>query len=216
MDAKLLRLAVFASGGGSNLEAILEAIEQDTLDAEVALVISNKADAYALERARKRNISTLVLDPSSCESEAAYVDRLLSTLSQQRVNFIALAGYLKKIPAEVVQQFQHRMLNIHPSLLPAFGGPGMYGSRIHKAAIERGVRWSGVTIHLVDEHYDSGPIVLQKPVPVHQEDSPESLASRVLAAEHRIYPEALRLFAEGRVRITGRKVTIDPQITKHV
>ena len=216
MDAKLLRLAVFASGGGSNLEAILEAIEQDTLIAEVVLVISNKADAFALERARKRDISTLVLDPSSCESEAAYVDRLLSALAQQHVNFIALAGYLKKIPAEVVQQFQHRMLNIHPSLLPAFGGPGMYGSRIHKAAIERGVRWSGVTIHLVDEHYDSGPIVLQKPVPVHQDDSPETLASRVLAAEHRIYPEALRLFAEGRVRITGRKVTIDPQITKHV
>lgn len=212
MDATLLRLAVFASGSGSNLEAILEAIEQGTLDAEVALVVSNKADAFALERAHKRDITTLVLAPSSCQSEAAYVDLLLPALSTYGVNFIALAGYLKKIPDAVVQQFQHRMLNIHPSLLPSFGGPGMYGSRIHKAAIERGVRWSGVTVHLVDEQYDSGPIVLQKPVPVYQDDSPESLASRVLTVEHRIYPEAIQLFAEGRVQVKGRKVIIDPQI----
>lgn len=212
MDEQFLRLAIFASGSGSNLEAILEAIEHGTLAAEVTLVISNKSTALALERAARRHIPTVVLDPSTLASETDYVDALFEAFSSHGVNFIALAGYLKKIPAAVVQQFQNRMLNIHPSLLPSFGGPGMYGSKIHKAAIERGVRWSGVTIHLVDEHYDSGPIVLQKPVPVYQDDTPDSLASRILAAEHRIYPEALQLFAEGRVQVVDRKVAIDPQI----
>jgi phosphoribosylglycinamide formyltransferase-1 len=203
---------VFASGSGSNLEAILNAIEGGTLVAQVALVVSNKAGVRALERAAQRSIPTLVLAPDSFDSETTYLETLQRALATNTINVIALAGYMKKIPAALVQAYRHRMLNIHPSLLPAFGGPGMYGLNVHRAVVDRGVRWSGATVHLVDEQYDNGPIVLQKPVPVHQTDTPETLAARVLAIEHHLYPEALRLFAEGRIRVTDRKVSIDPEL----
>ena len=144
--------------------------------------------------------------------ESAYLEALRKTLREAGVNFIALAGYLKKIPGGLVKEYSGRMLNIHPSLLPAFGGRGMYGKKIHQAVIERGVRWTGVTIHFVDESYDTGPIFLQKPVPVHGTDTAEILAARVLRAEHQMYPEALRLISEGRVRIDDRKVIVDPML----
>jgi phosphoribosylglycinamide formyltransferase-1 len=145
-------------------------------------------------------------------SEDAYLAVLQDVLKAEDVNFIALAGYLKKIPLDLVSEYRGRMLNIHPSLLPAFGGPGMYGIKIHQAVLQRGARWTGVTIHFVDEEYDTGPIMLQKPVPVFATDTAEELAKRVLAVEHRIYPEALRLISEGRVTIEDRKVTIDTSI----
>ncbi len=217
MSNSPLHLAVFASGSGSNLEAILQAIEDGSLvNVTVVTVISNKKEARALTRAQSRNIPTAVLSPADFVSESDYLHALEAVLHEHNVNFIALAGYLKKIPLQLVKKFNGRMLNIHPSLLPAFGGPGMYGSKIHAAAITRGVRWSGVTVHFVDEDYDTGPILLQKPVPVHQSDTPETLAQRVLAMEHHIYPEALRLFAEGRVTIENRKVFIDPTIPKGI
>ena len=122
------------------------------------------------------------------------------------VNFVALAGYLRKIPAAVVAHYKNRMLNIHPALLPAFGGKGYYGRRVHEAVIEHGVQWSGATVHLVDEQYDTGPIVVQRPVRVEPDDTPETLAARILKVEHEIYPEAIGLFAEGRVRIEGRRI----------
>ncbi len=204
-----MQLAVFASGTGSNLEAIIVAIDSGRLPATLALVLSNRPDAYALQRARERGIPTAVLDPAAHDGEAAYVAALEDTLAVHGVDFIALAGYLKKIPSDVVRAFRGRMLNIHPSLLPAFGGPGMYGQRIHRAAIEYGVRWTGVTVHLVDESYDTGPVVLQEPVEVHPHDTPERLAARVLEVEHRLYPDALVLFAENRVRIDGRHVRLE-------
>lgn len=217
MSISPLQLAVFASGSGSNLEAILRAIENGSLaNVHVAAVISNNANAKALTRAQSRNIPTAVLSPAEYPSEVEYLEALDAILNEQKINFIALAGYLKKIPLPLVKRFNGRMLNIHPSLLPAFGGPGMYGAKIHRAAIERGVRWSGVTVHFVDEDYDTGPILLQKTVPVHQTDTPEILAKRVLAVEHHIYPEALRLFAEGRVSVENRKVFIDPNIPKGI
>ncbi len=206
-----LRIAVFASGSGSNLEAILQAIENGSLtNISVVAVISNKSSARALQRASSRGIPAVTLSPNTFANEADYLAALSKVLKKEAVNFIVLAGYLKKIPLQLVSEFRGRMLNIHPSLLPAFGGPGMYGIKIHKAVLDRGVRWTGVTIHFVDEHYDTGPILLQKPVPVHTTDTAEDIAKRVLEVEHRIYPEALRLFAEGRVKIEGRKVIIDP------
>jgi phosphoribosylglycinamide formyltransferase-1 len=147
-----------------------------------------------------------VLDPSSFDAEASYIAALMDTLDEHAVNFIALAGYMRKIPDAVVHAFRGRMLNIHPALLPAFGGPGMYGRRVHEAVLQHGVRWTGATVHLVDEEFDAGPIVLQEPVPVYQTDTPQTLADRVLEVEHKIYPEALRLFAEGRVSFDGRRV----------
>lgn len=213
MSNSPLRIAVFASGSGSNLEAILQSIEAGTLPGvSVVSVISNKPHARALERARSRKIAADALAPENFANEAEYLDALRMVLHRTQTNFIALAGYLKKIPADLVREYSGRMLNIHPALLPAFGGRGMYGIKIHQAVLQRGTRWTGVTIHFVDESYDTGPIFLQKPVPVHATDSAESLAKRVLAVEHQIYPEAIRLVSEGRVRIEDKKVLIDPAI----
>ncbi len=207
-SANGLRLAAFASGGGSNVQAILDAITAGTLAAEVALVVTDRAGIGVLDRAARHGIPSAVIRPADFAGSEAFGEALLEALEGHGVNFIALAGYLKHVPAEVVRAFRYRMLNVHPSLLPAFGGPGFYGRRVHEAALAYGVRWSGATIHLVDEAYDTGPIVLQEPVPVHADDTPETLAARVLEVEHRLYPEALRLFADGCVRIDGRRVLI--------
>lgn len=205
-----LRLAIFASGGGSNFQAILDAIGDGSLDAQVVLCVSNVPTAGALERARSHNVPTAVLSPSDYEDEDAYVRDLNELLDTHAATFIALAGYLRKIPATVVEAYRGRMVNIHPALLPAFGGKGMYGRRVHEAVLDYGVQWTGVTVHLVDEHYDTGPIVLQRPVPVRFDDTPETLAARVLRVEHALYPEALQLFAEHRLQIEGRRVRILP------
>ncbi|MGI9174921.1 MAG: phosphoribosylglycinamide formyltransferase [Rhodothermales bacterium] len=203
-----MRLAVFASGSGSNFEAIARAIEEDALPARLALCLSNRPDAGVFERAARFGVPTETLRLADFAQEANYTAALLGLLLRYDVTFIALAGYLRRIPPEVVHAFSERIVNIHPALLPAFGGHGMYGRRVHEAALDYGVRWSGATVHLVDNDYDTGPIVLQEPVPVHPDDTPEALAARVLEAEHLLYPEALRLFAEGRVAVEGRKVVI--------
>ncbi|MDX1530163.1 MAG: phosphoribosylglycinamide formyltransferase [Rhodothermales bacterium] len=205
-----MRLAVFASGGGSNFQAILDAVDAGRLPAEVVLLVADRPGIGALERAEQRGIPTAVLRPTDFDSHDDFGVALREVLEGHGVTFVALAGYLKLVPPVVVQRYRNRMLNVHPALLPAFGGPGYYGRRVHAAALEHGVRWSGATVHLVDEAYDRGPIVLQEPVPVEQDDTPETLAARVLAVEHRLFPEALRLFAEGRVRLDGRRVFIDP------
>jgi phosphoribosylglycinamide formyltransferase-1 len=207
-SAHRLRLAAFASGGGSNVQAILDAIDDGTLEAELALVVTDRPGIGVLDRAEQHGVPRLVLPPSDFDDAEAFGDALLEALGDYGVDFVALAGYLKHVPPAVVRAFHHRMLNVHPSLLPAFGGAGFYGRRVHEAALAYGVRWSGATVHLVDEAYDTGPIVLQEPVRVHPDDTPESLAARVLAVEHRLYPEALRLFAAGRVRVDGRRVLI--------
>ena len=207
-----MRLAVFASGDGTNFQAILDAVESGTLPITVALCLSNTPKAGALARAERHGIPTAVLDPRDFETEAPYVEALMRVLDEHRVNFIALAGYMRKIPAAVVAAFRRRMLNIHPALLPAFGGKGLYGRRVHEAVLADGARRSGATVHLVDEEYDTGPIVLQEPVPVLPDDTPETLAGRVLQIEHRLYPQALRLFAEGRIVVQGRKVLIHEDV----
>lgn len=204
-----MRLAVFASGSGSNFAALADACdgrpEDGALPAEVAVLVSDRGDAGALDRARKHGIATAQIDPGAED----YAARLLRLLDAHRADFVALAGFMRKIPPPVVDAFRHRMLNIHPALLPAFGGKGLYGKRVHQAVLDYGARWTGVTVHLVEEEYDSGPVVLQQPVPVRPGDTPEALAERVLKMEHRLYPEAVRLFAENRVRIDGRRVLID-------
>lgn len=203
-----MRLAVFASGGGSNLGAILNAIAAERLRARVVAVVTDRPGAGALERAAERGIPTHVLPPSDFDSEGAFEETLLEATSEAEA--VALAGYLKKIPGRVVRAFPHRMLNIHPALLPAFGGRGMYGRRVHAAVIEHGCKISGATVHLVDAAYDTGPIVMQDAVTVTSNDTPESLAKRVLAVEHTIYPRALGLLAEDRLRLDGRIVHIRP------
>lgn len=204
-----MQLAVFASGGGSNFAAILDAIEKGALPARCVLLVSDRDGAGALERARAAAVPTAVCAPRDFADEDAYGAALLSLLDAHSADFIALAGFLKKIPPSVVRAFAGRIVNIHPALLPAFGGHGLYGRRVHEAVLTAGVRTSGATVHLVDEHYDTGPIVAQTVVPVLPGDTPDTLAARVLAEEHRLYPHALRLFAEGRVRLDGQRVSID-------
>lgn len=201
-----MRLAVFASGSGTTFAALADAATGGTLGpTEATLLITDRPDAPALDRAEQRNIETAQVDPRAED----YAQRLLRLLDAHQVDFVALAGYLQKVPLPVVEAFRERMLNTHPALLPAFGGQGMYGQRVHEAVLAYGVRWTGATVHLVEEEYDTGPVVLQQPVPVYPDDTPPVLAERVKQVERRLYPEAVRLFAEGRVTVDGRRIAID-------
>lgn len=206
----MLRLAVLASGGGTNLQAIIDASERGQIDARVFLVISNNSDAGALERARTHGIEAMHLSSRQFRNQEEFDARLLEVLEEHRVDLVILAGYMKLVSPRVVRAYRHRMLNIHPALLPCFGGKGMYGLRVHQAVIETGVKVSGVTVHIVDEHYDHGPIVAQRVVPVLDGDTPEILAKRILAQEHQIYAEVIQLFAENRVRVEENRVRIRP------
>ena len=203
-----MRLAVFASGGGSNFQSIVDAAESGALKAHVVLCVSNNPAAGVLERAKKHDISVSILNPSEYENQKEYASLLLAKLSEHKIEFVALAGYMKMIPAEIVHEYSGCIVNIHPALLPAFGGPGMYGLRVHRAVLEAGASESGATVHLVDEGYDSGPIVLQETVPILPGDTPESLAARVLKLEHQIYPRALALFTDHRIQADGPDVTV--------
>jgi len=203
-----LFLGIFASGRGTNFKAIIEAIQNGRLDAEVKVLISNKENAGALSIARDNGIPTSVVSRQNFASRDLFVKTLLSTLEKYGVNFIALAGYMKKIPPEVIAAYRNRILNIHPAILPLFCGKGMYGDRVHRAVLEQGCKVTGVTVHIVDEVYDHGPIVAQQCVPVKEKDTPESLAARVLRVEHEIYAKALQLFAEERVEVREGKAII--------
>jgi phosphoribosylglycinamide formyltransferase 1 len=205
---KPLQLGVFASGKGSNFSAILKAMDDGFLNADVRILVSNNPDAGALETAGNRGIPAEAVSSHDYGSRSMFVERLTGLLNVHGVDFVALAGYMKKIPAEVVAAFPGRILNIHPALLPSFGGKGMYGRHVHEAVLAHGCKVTGATVHLVDERYDCGPIVLQQCEPVLDDDTPETLAARVLEVEHSLYPRALALFADGRVRIDGRRVFI--------
>ena len=185
------RLAVLASGRGSNLQAIIEHFDNIARErvAKVALVASNRADSPALIRAATASLDIASFDAADNGSE------LLELLRRFRIDLVVLAGYLKRIPPLVIREYSSRIINIHPALLPAFGGEGMYGARVHEAVIASGAKESGVTVHLVDDEYDRGPIVAQWRVPVERSDTPESLAARVLAVEHVVYPRAIEMVA---------------------
>lgn len=202
-------LAILASGGGTNFQAILNAIAGDRLDSEVVLVAGNKEDAGALERGRKECIRAEWVSPGD-----DYNDCMHSLLEEVDSDLLVLAGYLKLIAARTVKRWEGRILNIHPALLPAFGGKGMYGIHVHEAVLERGVKVTGVTVHVVDEVYDRGPIVAQRVVPVLDGDTPEVLQKRVLEREHELYPQVLQWFAEGKIKIEDYIVSgADPDPT---
>ena len=203
-----MNIAIFASGRGSNFQAILSAIDAGLLPARVTVLISNRSDAGALDIARVRRIQTSHLSQKMFPSEEALAEAMLNVLSQQRAELLVLAGYLKKIPLQVIRRYRNRIVNIHPALLPLFGGAGMYGHFVHEAVIASGIKVSGATVHIVDEEYDRGPIVMQKTVEIIQEDTPDLLAAKVLKIEHEIYPLALKAFAEGKIKIEGKKAWI--------
>jgi len=198
-----LRLGVLASGRGSNLQAIMDACRDGLIPAEVVVVISDKPGAFALERAKAAGIPAHHLDPKSYESKAAYEQAAVNILRAAQVKLICLAGYMRLVGATLLQAFANRIMNIHPSLLTSF--PGLHA---HRQVLDYGVKVSGCTVHFVDEGMDTGPIILQACVPVLDDDTEETLSHRVLAQEHRLYPEAIRLFAEGSLQVQGRKVII--------
>lgn len=203
-----LRVAVLASGRGSNLQAVIDAIEAGQVHAKIVAVISNKQDAVALERARKHGLPDFFIDPKPFagrpDSREAYDRALLEVLERQNVELVLLAGYMKIVTAVLVNAYANRMMNIHPSLLPSF--PGL---DVQKKAIDWGCKFAGCTVHFVTEGVDEGPIILQAAVPILDNDTHDTLAARILVQEHKIFPRAVQLFAEGRLRVDGRRVFID-------
>jgi phosphoribosylglycinamide formyltransferase-1 len=197
-----VRIAVLVSGGGTNLQTLIDAAEKGDINGEIAAVISDNENAYALERARKHGIKAIYINRKQL------AERLIIELQRLDIELVVLAGFLSILDRELVKAYEGRIINIHPSLIPSFCGKGFYGERVHKAALEYGVKVSGATVHFVDEGTDSGPIIFQEAVPVYFEDTSETLAARVLQVEHRLLPAAVGLFCEGRLRIEGRKVKI--------
>ena len=206
----MLKIAVLVSGGGTNLQAILDAIDAGTItNTRVAVVISNNAGAYALERARAKGIEAVCISPKDYDDRAAFNDAFLERLNQYEVDLVVLAGFLVVIPEKMIAQYRNRIINIHPSLIPSFCGTGFYGLKVHEQALARGVRVTGATVHFVDEGTDTGPIILQKAVEVQQDDTPKVLQQRVMEqAEWKILPQAINLIAQGRVRVVDGRVHI--------
>ena len=203
-----MRIAVLCSGGGSNLQAMLEAIDVGRIHGEVVLVLSNHAKSFALERARARGIAAQFVSRKQAGSAEAYNDALLAQIRAARADLVVLAGYLCMVGPQIVAAYPLRILNIHPALIPAFCGPGMYGERVHAAVLASGVKVSGATVHFVDEQYDHGQIVMQRSVPVLDEDDVHALAARVLAVEHQILPESVALLCAGKLRVDDRRVRV--------
>lgn len=201
---KMLRLGVLASGRGSNLQSIMDAAAAGKIHSEVAVVISDNKDAFALERARNAGIPAEFVDYKSFPSKKEYEESIVGLLTRHQVELVCLAGYMRIVGKTILKAFPNRILNIHPALLPAF--PGLHGQQ---QAWEYGVKFSGCTVHFVDEGMDTGPIIIQAVVPALDDDTEETLAARILEQEHKIYPEAIRLFAEGRLQIKGRKVYVN-------
>jgi phosphoribosylglycinamide formyltransferase-1 len=189
-------LAVFLSGTGSNFKAIVDSIDNGEIPARIVLVASNTSDAKGLDYARERDFPVAISKRDEWQDGKSFAEYMMKTLTDHNVEFIALAGYLRKLPPQVVRAYNKRIVNIHPALLPDFGGKGMYGMNVHRAVIESGVSESGVTIHYVDEQYDTGSIIAQERVPVFKDDTPESLAERVLRVEHRFYSQTLKKLFE--------------------
>lgn len=195
----MLRIGVLVSGGGTNLQAILNAIDNKTItDAEIAVVISNNEGAYALERAKNHGIPAECISPKSFDSRDEFNEALIHRVDSFRLDLIVLAGFLVKIPEGMIARYRNKIINIHPSLIPSFCGVGYYGLKVHEAALARGVKLTGATVHYVDEGMDSGPIILQKAVEVKEGDTPESLQRRVMEeAEWKILPQAIQMIAHG-------------------
>ena len=206
----MLKLAVLVSGGGTNLQAILDAIDAGTItNAEVSVVISNNAGAYALERAKKKGIDAVCLSPKTFESRAKFNEALLAELQSYNVDLVVLAGCLVVIPQSIVDAYPNKIINIHPSLIPSFCGTGYYGLKVHEGVLSRGVKVTGATVHFVDGGTDTGPIILQKAVEVHEGDTPKILQQRVMEeAEWVIMPRAIDLIANGKVTVEDGHVKI--------
>lgn len=209
---KPLRVVVMVSGGGTNLQAIIDSVKDGTItNTQIVGVISNNKNAYALERAEENDIPSVCVSPKDFETRDIFNEKLLEAVDSYEPDLVVLAGFLVVIPPEMIKKYENRMINIHPSLIPSFCGKGYYGLKVHEAALARGVKVVGATVHFVDEGTDTGPIILQKAVEVQQGDTPEVLQRRVMEqAEWKILPKAIDLIANGKVRVDDHKTTILP------
>ncbi|MFZ5966872.1 MAG: phosphoribosylglycinamide formyltransferase [Bacillota bacterium] len=204
-----IRIAVFVSGGGTNLQSLIDSIEAGWIPGSIELVLSSKENVYALERAKKHGIEGVYIGKKNYPNIEERNHKILDLLKEREIDCIVLAGYMSIIGREIVGAYQNRIINIHPSLIPSFCGHGYYGESVHQAVLEYGAKITGATVHFVDEGMDTGPVILQKSVEVQDDDTVETLAKRVLAVEHELLPRAVKLFAENRLKIEGRRVRID-------
>ena len=196
----MLKIAVFVSGGGTNLQSLIDECQKGTINGEIKLVVSNRLKAYGLERARKANIK------AECIKDQKL---LLERLKEEKIDLIVLAGYLAIIGEDLIKEYKNKIINIHPSLIPSFAGPGFYGLHVHNAAFKRGVKVAGATVHFVSEEVDGGPIILQQAMDVSDAKSPEEMQEMILLnIEHKILPEAVRLFCDGRLQVENERVNI--------
>lgn len=207
-SANPIRLAVLVSAGGTTLQNLLDRIADGRLQARMVLVISSQAEVFALERARRAGVSTAIVNRKEFGARAEFSCRVFESCRQAEAELVCLAGFLQLL--HIPDDFQGRVINIHPALIPAFCGRGFYGHHVHEAVLAQGVKVSGCTVHFADNEYDHGPIILQRTVPVLDDDTPDSLAARVFEQECEAYPEAIRLFAQGRLRLEGRRVRVLP------
>ncbi|HBE9438139.1 phosphoribosylglycinamide formyltransferase [Clostridioides difficile] len=196
----MLNIGVLISGGGTNLQAVIDGTESGEIKGQVKVVISSKQDAYGLERAKNHNIKAI------CETNE---DKIIEILKENKIDLVVLAGYLKIISPKLVNEFRNKMINIHPSLIPSFCGAGFYGEKVHQGVIDYGAKVTGATVHFVDEGADTGPIIMQDVVKVNQDDDAKTLAKRVLEVEHRILKESISLFCENKLKLQGRRVFIN-------
>lgn len=207
----MLKIAVLVSGGGTNLQAIIDKIAEGVItNTEIAVVISNNKNAYALERAKQAGIEAVCVSPKDYENREQFNQEFLKTLDSYQVDLVVLAGFLVVIPPAMIQKYENRIINIHPSLIPSFCGTGYYGLKVHEGALARGVKVTGATVHFVDEGTDTGPIILQKAVEVQNGDTPEILQRRVMEqAEWEILPRAIHLIANGKVTVKDQKAVVE-------
>lgn len=204
----MLKFAVMASGGGTDFQSLIDAVAKGEIQAEICCLVAGKPGIYAIERAQKAGIPVEIVQKKDFAETDQFDEAVLAVLQKYRADFVVLAGYLNIIGTKTIQAYENKIINIHPALIPSFCGMGMYGRHVHEAVIRYGAKLSGATVHFVNEEADAGPIIMQKAVPVLQDDTPEMLAARVLETEHEILPEAVAMMAEGKLSVEGRIVKI--------
>lgn len=207
-----VKIGVLISGSGTNLQSIIDNIHRGYINGEIELIISNKKGAYGLERGRNVGIPSLYIDHRSLGSDEQYNRELIKRFKEKDVDLIVLAGYLRPLSKEFIEEYKNKIINVHPSLIPSFAGKGYYGQRVHEEVLKHGVKITGATVHFVDEGMDTGPIILQEPVPVKDDDTIETLRDRVLSIEHEILPRAIKLYCDNRLKIVGRKVVLKGEV----
>lgn len=203
-----VNIGVLISGGGTNLQSIIDNINNGQINGQIKIVISNKINAYGLERAKKAGIETLYLNKKKFHTEEEYNKKVIEEFEKRNVELVVLAGYLKVLSEEFIEKYRGQIMNVHPSLIPSFCGKGCYGERVHEMVLAQGVKITGATVHFVDEGTDTGPIIIQRAVEVKEHDTVDTLQKRVLKVEHEILPKAIKLFCEGKLSIERQKVII--------